>query len=56
MHIVHKKEKSDNHTGDDLAVLGIFFDVGNTTDAKANLAVQNIADTFLNIGYKGAFC
>ena len=55
MHIVHKKKRVDGNPGDDLAVLGIFFNVDDDIFVmnKPNQAIQKLADEFKNIQYLG---
>ena len=40
MHIVHKKSKDDGHPQDDLAVIGIFFDLASDENEVANQTIS----------------
>ena len=55
MHIVHQKVNSDGNPSDDLAVVGIFFNIVEDSSGavETNEAFQKIADAFENVEYQG---
>lgn len=56
MHIVHKKSKEDNNTGDDLAVLGVFFQIAKSQQTVSNKtlkALEKITSLFERVTYNG---
>ena len=56
MHIVHKKSKNDSNKDDDLAVLGVFFEIAKnngTISNKAQEALGKITDMFQEISFNG---